>query len=458
MERTSCRSVGAQTDCRMPADWRSKIISTLSQRFSVTQEWLVIVPGDDSHIQTTFPQGFDSGCLVYRSSTSTAAVLHQACRHFLAHIVAVKDCVVMTSVLCCRTHSGKSGMHEKLVYILVSLHLRHDGRESVRRSSSLQAQCRISGRICGLHDAGSLLWWSIQDSPALAIISPFRLTWGCLDFVLVQLVPERTTVRWLRHPAESRTMWHFLDFSPLPDDMNVRGVWVQATMCLGACGSPSSATPQSGWQGALMDNAFMFASSGSLTTVQLQWQCGSSRNFSTWGMLVSLCTQQIVEWKLFKLVLVGIARDSKVRKWALTCIINWQYLAKWQRVYSELQVNLEERVRSSRFRRNSVWQRSTRAFQSVEKLSYVQSFRLLAICSCVCRTSETSSNNEMVEKQSCTHKYRTLSRQSIQSAPDFRPPILPALECSLLCSRRFALLYFCGGRRSRKLRHCTAWR
>ena len=63
----------AQTDCRMPADRRSKIMSTLSQRFSVTHEWLVIVPGDGSNIQATCPHVFDSGCLVYQSSTSTAA-------------------------------------------------------------------------------------------------------------------------------------------------------------------------------------------------------------------------------------------------------------------------------------------------------------------------------------------------------------------------------------------------
>ena len=56
-ERTSCRSVGAQTDCCLHADWRSKIGSTLSPRFSVTHEWLVLVPDDGlSHVQATLPQ------------------------------------------------------------------------------------------------------------------------------------------------------------------------------------------------------------------------------------------------------------------------------------------------------------------------------------------------------------------------------------------------------------------
>ena len=236
----------AQTDCRMPADWRSKIISTLSPRFPVTHEWLVIVPGDGSHIQATFPHVFDSGCLVYRSSMPTAAVRHQACTHFLAHIVAVKDCVVTASVLCCHTHSGKSGMHEKLVDILVS---QSSSRWQRHRAPVFLPTASMENLWPHLWATRLWIFTLVQyprQSGSCHNFSPqahMRMRGLCAGAIGV---PERTTVRWLRHPAEFRTMWLFLDFSPLPVDMSVHRVWVQATMCLGACDSPSSATTQSG--------------------------------------------------------------------------------------------------------------------------------------------------------------------------------------------------------------------
>ena len=285
----------AQTDCRMPADWRSKIISTLSQSFSVTHGWLVVVPGDGSHMQATCPHVFDSGCLVYRSSTPTAAVLHQACRHFLAHLVAVKDCVVTASVLCCHTHSSKSGMHEKLVEILVS-----QSSSRWQRKRALVFLFAASMENLWPHLWATRRWIStLMQYPrqsgschGISLQAHVRMRGLCARAIGV---PERTTVRWLRHPAEFRTMWRFLDFSPLPVDMNVRGVWVQATMCLAACGSPSSSTPQSrstGWTDRQCLHVYQFGESHSrAASMTVRLFADVLRN----GHAGVPCTQQFVE-------------------------------------------------------------------------------------------------------------------------------------------------------------------